>query len=103
MHGGGFFHRSSIVKVPGNVPPARKYFFGLLVWPRVFFSLGKGMLLAILVNEKSNFGYSCIETQNFYDFGLKKAKIWQFLFRKLMILFDVEFSIAKGIIFKKIV
>ena len=47
IHGEG----SSIVKLPGDVPPARVYFFGLLVWPRVYFlailvelSLGKGML-----------------------------------------------------------
>ena len=45
--GGG----SSIIKVPGDAPPTRVYFFGLLVWPRVYFlailvelSLGKGML-----------------------------------------------------------
>ena len=45
--GGG----SSIVKVPGDVPPTRVYFFGLLVLPSVYFSailvelsLGKGML-----------------------------------------------------------
>ena len=42
---------SSIVKVPRDVPPARVYFFGLLVYPRVYilailieFSLGKGMV-----------------------------------------------------------
>ena len=53
LHGGGgggrFF--SSIVKVPGDVPPARVYFLEPLVEPRVYFlailvefSLGKGML-----------------------------------------------------------
>ena len=38
------------VQVPGDVPPARVYFFELLVWTRVYFlaisiqfSLGKGM------------------------------------------------------------
>ena len=39
MGGGG----SSIVKVPGDVPPARVYFFGLLAI-LVGLSLGKGML-----------------------------------------------------------
>ena len=49
MAGGG--EGSSIVKVPGDVPPATVYFFGLLVYSRVYFlatlvelSLGKGML-----------------------------------------------------------
>ena len=28
--------RSSIVKLPGNVPPAMVYFFRLIVWPRVY-------------------------------------------------------------------
>ena len=46
------------------------------------FSLGKGMVLVILVKEKSNVGNSCVETQNFGDFGLEKAKIWQFLSKK---------------------
>ena len=57
-HGGG---GSSIVKVPGDVPPARVYFFGLLVLPRVYFltilvelSLGKGMLFG-------NFGQRDVE------------------------------------------
>ena len=41
------FHRhgeggSSIVRVPGDVPPVRIYFFRLLIGPRVYF-------LAILV------------------------------------------------------
>ena len=42
-------------------------------------SLSKGMLLAIVVKEKSNFGTSCIETQHFSHFGLENAKIWQLL------------------------
>ena len=50
---------------------AKGILFDNLLWARVCF-------LAILVKEKSNFGYSCIETQNFGDFGLEKAKIWQF-------------------------
>ena len=52
---------SSIVKVPGEGPPIRVYFFGLLVWPRVYFlailvefSLGKGMLC-------SNLGQSTVK------------------------------------------
>ena len=55
--GGG----SSIVKVPGDVPPTRVYFFGLLVKPRVYFlaifvefSLGKGMLCG-------NFGQNTVK------------------------------------------
>ena len=53
----------SIVDVPGEVPTARVYIFGFLVLQiytflaiLVDFSLGKGMLLTILVN---NFGNSC--------------------------------------------
>ena len=56
-------------------------------------SLAKGILLgnlsaarvcflAIFVKEKSNFGNSCIETQNSGDLGLQRAKNWQFLSRK---------------------
>ena len=63
--GGG----SSIVKVPGDVPPARVCFFkpsslakGILFANFRPFSLGKGKLLAILVKELSNFGNSCKET-----------------------------------------
>ena len=44
------------------------------------FSLGKGMLFG-MVKEMSNFGNSCIEIQNFDEFDLEKAKIWQFLSR----------------------
>ena len=42
-HGEGW--GSSIVKVLGDVPSARVHFFGLLVWPRVYF-------LAILVRAR---------------------------------------------------
>ena len=59
--GGG----SSIVKVPADVPPARVYFFGLLVQPRVYilaisveFSLGKDTFFGTLVTEMSKFGSS---------------------------------------------
>ena len=54
--GGG----SSIDKVPGDAPSTRVYFFGLLVYPRVYFwailvefSLGNGMLCG-------NFGQSTV-------------------------------------------
>ena len=39
------------------------------------FNPGKGMLFGNLVKEKSNFCNSCIDTQNFGDFGSEKAKI----------------------------
>ena len=68
-----------------------------LVWARVYF-------LAILVKEMSNFGNSCKETQIFFEilvhrmqklgkFCLENANSWHF---------DVEISLAKGIIFRKI-
>ena len=57
---------SSKVKVLGDVPPARVYFIGLLVWARVCF-------LVTLVKEKPNVGNPCTETQNFDDFDLEKA------------------------------
>ena len=41
-------------------------------------SLTKGMLLAMLIKNRSNFSNICIETQTFGDLGLEKAKIWQF-------------------------
>ena len=84
--GGG----SSIVKVPGDVPPARVCFFkpsnlakgilfanfspfslakGILFANFHPFSLGKGYFLPILVKEMSNFGNSCKETQIFSNFG----------------------------------
>ena len=60
---GGWGVGSSIVKVPGDVPSARVYFFVLLVWPVVYFlqnfspfGLGKGML--------------------FGNFGRRRAKFW---------------------------
>ena len=36
------------------------------------------MLFGNLVKEKSKFGNSCTETQNFCDFGVEKTKICQF-------------------------
>ena len=45
------------------------------------FSLGKGMLWVIVVKEKSIFGNSGLEIQNFSDFGPENAKNWQFLSR----------------------
>ena len=77
--GGG----SSIVKVPGDVPPARVCFFkpSSLAKDILFanfspfslakgipfanfrpFSLGKGILFGNLFKEMSNFGNSCKET-----------------------------------------
>ena len=57
--GGG----SSIVRVPGDVPPTRVYFSGPLVLPRVYFlailvefSLGKGMLFG-------NFGQRTVKVR----------------------------------------
>ena len=87
--GGG----SSIVKVPGDVPPARVYFFKLsslakgillpilvhLVWARVCF-------LAISVKEMSNFANSCEETQIFSNIGPENGKIWQVLYRKCQLM-----------------
>ena len=84
--GGG----SSIAKVSGDVSPARVCFFkpsslakGILFANFSPFSLAKGILLpifahlvwarvyflAILVQEISNFGNSCKETQIFSNFG----------------------------------
>ena len=57
----------SIVKVPGDVPPARVYFLGFL---------------GILVKEMLKFGNFGRKTQLFWNFGRKKAKIWQVLPRK---------------------
>ena len=70
---------SSIVKVPGEEPQARAYFFGLLVWPEGYSFLSilawsRVYVLEILVKERSNFGNFCVETQNFGDFGPEKAK-----------------------------
>ena len=89
--GGG----SSIVKVPGDVPPARVCFFkpsslakGILFANFSPFSLVKGILLPIfahlvwarvyvleiLVKEMSNFGNSCKETQFFSKFWSLECK-----------------------------
>ena len=119
--GGG----SSIVKVPGGVPPARVCFFkpsilikgilfanfsplclakGILlpifansVWARVY-------LLAILVKEMLNFGNSCRETQIFFQILVKiMEKFGKFCPENATHgTFDVEISLAKGIIFRKI-
>ena len=94
--GGG----SSIVKVPGDVPPARVYFFKLssLAKGIYFFAAfspvslgkesgqGKGMLLQIYVKEMSNFVNSCKEKQSFQilvqrmhkcdKFCLENTKSW---------------------------
>ena len=82
--GGG----SSIVKVPGDVPPARVYFFG---------SLAKGVLFGNFSRVRSRQGYAFWEfwskrcqnsvifvkkTQLLKNFGLENAKIWQVLPRK---------------------
>ena len=108
MHGGG----SSIVKVPGDVPPARLCFFkpsslakgilsanfssfslakGILFANFRPFSLGKGIFLAILVKELSNFGQ--ILVLRMQKFGKKMPTHGTF---------DVGISLAKGIIFRKI-
>ena len=54
------------------MPPARVYFFGLLVWPRDYFLeiLVSASVCSsvILVKEMSNFGNSRIETQKFGEF-----------------------------------
>ena len=79
--GGG----SSIVKVSGDVPPARVYFLIFLVWPSAHFLAilvwTRVSFLAILV-KMSNFRYFCIEIQNFGDFGLETIEIWLLLSRK---------------------
>ena len=58
-------------------------------------SLGKGMLLAILVKEKS-VGNFCIETQKFCDFVVEKGENLVFLSRKMKThsTFVVEFSLG---------
>ena len=48
---------------------------GNLVW-------AKACYLAILLQEKWNFGNSRIQTQNFRYIGLEMAKFWHFLSRK---------------------
>ena len=75
--GGG----SSIVKVPGDVPPVRVCFSNVLVQPRVYFLpifvhlvWARVCFLAILVKEISNFGNSCKETQIFFKFWSLESK-----------------------------
>ena len=63
---------SSMVKVHGNVLPARENLFRLLVQPRVY-------CLAILVKDMSDFG-------NSLNFGPENAKMWQVLSRKRQIM-----------------
>ena len=69
---------SSTVKVPGYVLPKRIYFFRLLVWARVCFSQ--------FWSKKSQIGNFLIESQKFGDFGVERAKIWLFLFRKCQVI-----------------
>ena len=52
--GGG----SSTLKVPGDVPPARVYFFGLLVWLLVYF-------LEILVESRQGYAFWQFWSSNF--------------------------------------
>ena len=70
---------------------------GNLVW-------AKACYLAILLQEKWNFGNSRIQTQNFRYIGLEMAKILAFFVKKTPIhdTFDVGFDLAKGTMFKKI-
>ena len=79
-HGGG---GSSIAKVPGDVPPARVCFFK----PS---SLAKGILFG---NKETQFFFNFWLMQKFGKFCLENANSWHF---------DVEISLAKGIIFRKI-
>ena len=71
--------------------------FALSVWARVY-------LLAILVKEMSNFGNSCKETQIFFQILVKRMqKFGKFCPENATHgTFDVEISLAKGIIFRKI-
>ena len=93
------------------MPPARVYFFklsivakGILLANFSPFSLGKGMILPISVKEMSNFGNSCKETHIVFKFWSREYK----KFGKLCLekpthgTFDVEISLARGIIFTKI-
>ena len=84
---------SSIVKVPGDVPPGRVYLFklsspakGILFANFSPFSLGKGMLFGNLGKRNVRLGNSCKETQIFSNFGQGNAKIWQVLSRKSQIM-----------------
>ena len=65
----------------------------------------KVCFLAILVKEKLNFGNSCAETHNFGDFGVREGEnlVIFVLKRPTHGTFDVEFSLAKGIILQKVV
>ena len=54
-----------------HIPSLLRYCFGLLVFPRVYFS-------AILIEKGQYFGYWCLETGNFGKLGQEKAKLWQF-------------------------
>ena len=86
---------SSIVKVLGDVPPARAHFFRLLVSrARVYiFAMlvrARACFLALLVKNRSNFPNWCPQTQTFDDCVLEKVKNWQFWLRN----FDMEFSIS---------
>ena len=67
-----------------------------LVWARVCFS-------AISVKEMSNFGNSCKETQIFFKFWSRECKNLASCVEKMPThgSFDVEISLAKGIIFTK--
>ena len=78
--GGG---SSSIVKVPGVVPPARVYFFELSSLAKgILFAncspvgLGKGMHFGNFGQEMSKFGNSCKEAQLFSNFSPDNAQIW---------------------------
>ena len=78
----------------------RAYFlpiFAHLVWARIYF-------LAILVKEMSNFGNSCKETNIFFKFWSLECKNLASFAKKMPThgTFDVEISLAKGIIFRKI-
>ena len=73
-HGGG---GSSIVKVPGDVPPARVYFFKLSSLAKGIrfanfspFSLGKGMLFGNFSRFWSRQGML------FGNFGQRYVKLW---------------------------
>ena len=71
--------------------------FAHLVWARVYF-------LPILVKEMSNFGNSCKETNIFFKFWSLECKNLANFASKMPThgTFDVETSLAKGIIFRKI-
>ena len=78
------------------MPPARLDFFVILIWPRVYLLAilvwATVCFLEILVKEKSNFSISCIR-QKFGNSCYKKPT---------HCIFDVEISLAMGIIFRKL-